>query len=133
MLAAGDDSDMVVAYFAARNSLPRRAAWQWFRWVTGLRLRDFVSGFRLYNRAAMQVASSADATLLDYQDIGTLLLMRREGIRITEVALAMHTPKIDRSKIFRSWANALRYMAVSSLLSIAHGRHASAAREVTKT
>ena len=132
LLAAGDDSDMVVAYFAARSSLPRRAAWQWFRWVTGLRLRDFVSGFRLYNRAAMQVASSADATLLDYQDIGTLLLMRREGIRITEVALAMHTPKIDRSKIFRSWANALRYMAVSSLLSIAHGRHASAAREVTK-
>ena len=98
-----------------------------------LRLRDFVSGFRLYNRAAMQVASSADATLLDYQDIGTLLLMRREGIRITEVALAMHTPKIDRSKIFRSWANALRYMAVSSLLSIAHGRHANATREVAKT
>ncbi|MBS0494711.1 MAG: glycosyl transferase family 1, partial [Proteobacteria bacterium] len=105
-------------------SLPRRAAWQWLRWLTGLGLRDFVSGFRLYNRAAMQAATSAEATLLDYQDIGTLLLMRRRGLRISEVALAMHTPKTDRSKIFRSWANAVRYVVTSSLLSIAHGRQA---------
>lgn len=122
LLATRGQADMAVAYFAASNSLPRRAAWQWFRWVTGLGLRDFVSGFRLYNRAAMQVAASAEATLLDYQDIGTLLLVRREGLRIREVTLAMHTPRVDRSKIFRSWANAVRYIAVSSLLSIAHGR-----------
>lgn len=129
LLAACGEADMAVAYFADRHSLPRRAAWQWFRWVTGLGLRDFVSGFRLYHRAAMEVAASAEATLLDYQDIGTLLLMRREGKRIKEVALEMYTPKLDRSQIFRSWANAVRYMAVSSLLSIAHaarnhsGRH----------
>ncbi len=125
LLAAGDQADMAVAYFSAHNSLPRRAAWQWFRWVTGLGLRDFVSGFRLYNRAAMEVAASAEATLLDYQDIGTLLLMRRQGLRITEVALSMHTPKVDRSKIFRSWANAVRYVAVSSLLSLAHRRRSA--------
>lgn len=129
LLATRGQADMAVAYFAARNSLPRRAAWQWFRWVTGLGLRDFVSGFRLYNRAAMEVAASAEATLLDYQDIGTLLLMRRQGLRIMEVALSIHTPKMDRSKIFRSWANAVRYMAVSSLLSIAHGRGARAATQ----
>ncbi|EER61952.1 glycosyl transferase group 1 [Acidovorax delafieldii 2AN] len=133
LLATGSQADMTVAYFASSNSLPRRAAWQWFRWLTGLGLRDFVSGFRLYNRTAMQVAASAEATLLDYQDIGTLLLMRREGKRIAEVPLAMHTSKIDRSKIFRSWANALRYMAVSSLLSIAHGRCASAATDIAKS
>lgn len=120
LLAARGDADMALAYFATHNSLPRRAAWQWFRWVTGLGLRDFVSGFRLYSRAAMEVAALAEATLLDYQDIGTLLLMRRQGLRITEVALSMHTPKVDRSKIFRSWANAVRYVAVSSLLSVAH-------------
>lgn len=122
LIAARQQTDMAVAYFASRNSLPRRAAWQWFRWVTGLGLRDFVSGFRLYNRAAMRVAASSEATLLDYQDIGTLLLMRRQRLRITEVALSMHTPKVDRTKIFRSWANALRYVAMSSLLSIAHAR-----------
>jgi glycosyltransferase involved in cell wall biosynthesis len=122
LLAARGQADMGVAYFAAHDSLPRRAAWQWFRWITGLGLRDFVSVFRLYNRAAMEVAASIDATLLDYQDIGTLLLIRRQGLRITEVALAMHTPKVDKARIFRSWAYALRYVAVSSLLSIAHVR-----------
>ncbi|PIF93512.1 glycosyltransferase involved in cell wall biosynthesis [Acidovorax sp. 62] len=133
LLAAGNQADMAVAYFASSNSLPRRAAWQWFRWLTGLGLRDFVSGFRLYNRAAMQVAASAEATLLDYQDIGTLLLMRREGRRIAEVPLAMHTSRIDRSKIFRSWANAARYMVVSTLLSIAHVRPEPRNRDTAKT
>jgi hypothetical protein len=80
----------------------------------------------------MEVAASAEATLLDYQDIGTLLLMRRQGLHITEVALSMHTSKVDRSKIFRSWVNAVRYIAVSSLLSIAHGRRTGATAEDTK-
>ena len=129
LLDASGRADITVAYFAASNSWPRRAAWQWFRWVTGLGLRDFVSGFRFYNHAAMQVAASTEATLLDHQDIGTLLLMKREGKRIVEVPLAMLTPKIDRSKIFRSWAYALRYVVASTLLSIAHGRGKN---EVTK-
>ena len=128
LLAARGQANMAVAYFAARDSLPRRAAWQWFRWVTGLDLRDFVSGFRLYDRAAMEVAASAEATLLDYQDIGTLLLMRRQGLHMAEVALSMHTPRVDRSRIFRSWANAVRYVAVSSLMGIAHGRSAATER-----
>lgn len=122
LLYASAKTDIAVAYFAARSSWSRRAAWQWFRWVTGLGLHDFVSGFRLYNHAAMQVAASVEATLLDYQDIGTLLLMKRQGKRIAEVPLTMVTQKTDRSKIFRSWASAMRYMVVSTLLGIAHGR-----------
>ena len=125
LVDASGRADITVAYFAASNSWPRRAAWQWFRWVTGLGLRDFVSGFRFYNHAAMQVAASTEATLLDHQDIGTLLLMKREGQRIAEVPLAMLTPKIDRSKIFRSWAYAVRYMIASTLLIVAHGRRAN--------
>ena len=122
LLSARGKADVVVAYFAQRNSLARGIAWQWFRWLTRLGLRDFVSGFRLYNRRALEVAASTEATLLDYQDIGTLLLMRREGLHIAEVPLPLHTPKSDRSRIFRSWTNAVRYMAVSSLLSIAHAK-----------
>jgi hypothetical protein len=123
LLSADSQADVAVAYFATHDSFLRRAAWQWFRWVTGLVLRDFVSGFRIYNRAAMQIAASVEATLLDHQDIGTLLLMRREGKRIAEVPLAMHTAKIDRSQIFRSWTYAARYVIISTLLSIAHRRH----------
>ncbi|EPD46127.1 MULTISPECIES: glycosyltransferase [Delftia] len=122
LLSAQGSADLVVGYFEARHSHVRRLAWQWFRWVTGFPLRDFVSGFRVYNRNAMRVAASADATLLDYQDIGTLLLMRRAQLRIAEAALPLHTAKPDRSKMFQSWAHALRYVAVSTLLGVAHLR-----------
>ena len=125
LVDASGRADITVAYFAASNSWPRRAAWQWFRWLSGLGLRDFVSGFRLYNYSAMQIAASTEATLLDHQDIGTLLMMKREGKRIAEVPLEMLTPKIDRSKIFRSWAYAVRYMIASTLLSVANGRRAN--------
>jgi len=119
------EGDVVVSFFPARMSWIRRLAWQWFRWITGFALQDFVSGFRLYNRRSLEVATSTEATLLDYQDIGTLLLIRRRGLRVAEVALSMHTLKVDKSKIFQSWANAVRYIAVSSLLSIAHWRSKS--------
>ena len=120
LLEAGSNTDMAIAYFERSNSLPRRFAWQWLRWLSGLGLRDFVSGFRFYNRSAMQVAASAEATLLDYQDIGTLLLMRQRGVCLVEVALPLQTHKEDRSGVFRSWGNAVRYVAVSTLMSIAH-------------
>lgn len=123
LLAARRTSDVAVAYFAQPNSFQRRAAWRWFRMLTGLGLQDFVSGFRVYNRLAMEVAASTEATLLDYQDLGTLLLMRRQGLCIAEVPLSIQTAMVDRSKIFSSWANAARYFAVSSLLGFAHGRH----------
>ncbi|MBD9584322.1 glycosyltransferase [Delftia sp. DLF01] len=119
-LEARHQADMVIAHFKIPESFIRRMTWNWFRWLTGFWHADFVSGFRIYNRRAMEVAASAEATLLDYQDLGTLLLIRRKGLRIMEVSLSMHTPKLDRSKIFLSWANALRYVVFTSLLSVAH-------------
>ncbi len=122
LLISHKDADLVLGFFPEKHSRVRLFAWQWFRWVTGFPLRDFVSGFCLYRRAALRVAASADATLLDYQDIGMLLLMRSAALRIAEVELSMHTAKVDRSKMFQSWRNAWRYAAVSALLCIAHGR-----------
>lgn len=122
LLSGSNQADMTVAYFATNNSRVRSATWQWFRWLTGLEMRDFVSGLRFYNRSALEVAASGEASLLDYQDIGTLLLMRRQGLQVIEKPLPMRSPRVDRSKIFRSWANAARYVFVSSLLSVAHSR-----------
>lgn len=114
-----DNPDITVAYFRGNHSLLRRAAWQWYRMITGLQLRDFVSSYRLYTPAAIEVATSTEATLLDYQDVGTLMLMRRNGLKIREIELTMKTPKQDNSGIFRSWAQAMRYMLVSTLLGLA--------------
>ena len=115
-------ADLSVAYFSSKHSLTRRLAWQWYRLLTGLKLRDFVSSFRVYRGQAIDVAISTEATLLDYQDVGTLMLMKRRDLQITEVELQMHTPKIDQSGIFRSWMQAGRYMVVSSLMGLAYRR-----------
>lgn len=116
------DADVVVAYFSSKHSFIRRLAWQWYRMLTGLKLRDFVSSYRVYRRSAIDVVISTEATLLDYQDVGTLMLMHRRGQSIKEVELKMHTPKEDKSSFFRSWAQATRYMVVSSLLGLAYRR-----------
>ncbi|MPM15122.1 Undecaprenyl-phosphate mannosyltransferase [bioreactor metagenome] len=120
--ALNPHADLSVAYFASEHSIVRRFAWQWYRLLTGFKLRDFVSGFRVYRRNAIAVAISSEATLLDYQDVGTYLLMRKHGLQIMEVPLRMVTAKEDSSSIFRSWGKAIRYFAVSTLMALAHGR-----------
>lgn len=120
LVSAGIQHDMTMAYFPVPVSLWRRAAWFWFRRLTGLAIRDFASGLRFYNRLAMETVTSADATLLDYQDVGTLILLKRRGQRIGEVVLDAHTNRTNRSQIFRSWIIAVRYVTTTTLLGIAH-------------
>ncbi len=127
------NADLSVAYFPAKHSLVRRMAWQWYRLLTGFTLQDFVSGFRVYRRKAIAVAVSTEATLLDYQDVGTYLLMRKNGLQIKEVPLQMLTAKEDNSSIFRSWGKAIRYFAVSTLMALAHGRKQSASAPSSTT
>ena len=122
LLSASTKADVVTVYLPEHTSWLRSAAWKWFRLLTRLPLKDFVSGFRLYNTAALQTAATAEATLLDYQDIGTLLLFQRRGLQIAEIELPNSSQQVNKSRIFRSWANAIRYFAVSTLLSVAHWR-----------
>ena len=121
------DASLTVAYFPNQHSLIRRLAWQWYRMLTGFKFQDFVTGFRVYRQAAIDVAISSEATLLDYQDVGTYLLMRDRGLQIKEVELRLTTVQTDNSSIFRSWGKAVRYFVTSSLLCLAHGRSKSRA------
>jgi glycosyltransferase involved in cell wall biosynthesis len=89
LLAASARADVVIGAFPQRASRLRRIAWNWFRLLTGLSLTDLTSGFRCYSSAAMEVLASGEATLLDYQDVGTLLLLRKAGLRIIEVPVTM--------------------------------------------
>jgi hypothetical protein len=71
--------------------------------LTGLRFDDLTSGFRYYGPRACSLLASEDATLLDYQDIGVLLLLRRANLRISEVSVLMNPRKSGASRIFFSW------------------------------
>jgi hypothetical protein len=122
LLAASAQADMVIGAFPQRASRLRRIAWTWFRMLTGLSLTDLTSGFRCYRRPAMEVLASGEATLLDYQDVGTLLLLRKAGLRIIEVPVTMKDRVDGISRIFNSWLSVGRYMAVTTLLCLSRWR-----------
>jgi len=122
LLAARHQADLVIGAFPERASRMRQWAWQWFRQLAGFDLRDLTSGFRLYNRAAMRTLASHEATLLDWQDLGALLLARQHGLRIQEVPVTMNLRSDGKSRIFHSWFSVARYMGATTLLCLARWR-----------
>jgi glycosyltransferase involved in cell wall biosynthesis len=119
LLASARDADVVIASCPSRGSRMRHIAWAYFRFLTGFELDDLTSGFRYYNARACRLLAMDEATLLDYQDIGVLLLLRHAHLRIAEIPVAMSPRKHGASRVFRSWWTVARYMAETSLLCLA--------------
>jgi glycosyltransferase involved in cell wall biosynthesis len=123
LLAASQHSDVVIGACPERGSAARRLAWAWFRRLTGFGLEDLTSGFRYYSRPAAKLLAGKEATLLDYQDIGVLILLRASGLSIREVPVTMNLRQVGKSRIFHSWIAVCRYMAETSLLCLARWGH----------
>jgi len=117
-VAAGD-ANVVIAACPSRGSRLRQLAWRYFRFITGFNLDDLTSGFRYYDARACRLLSLEDATLLDYQDIGVLLLLRRAGFKISEIPVAMNPRRSGASRVFFSWGTVAWYMIETSLLCLA--------------
>jgi len=115
-----DTADLVIGAFPERGSAARQIAWMLFRRLTGLSLGDLTSGFRGYNARAIELLAGEEATLLDYQDIGVLLLARSAKLRIAEVPVQMRIRTTGPSRIFSSWWVVAKYMFETILLCLAH-------------
>jgi glycosyltransferase involved in cell wall biosynthesis len=119
LIAAARGADVVIAACPSRGSAMRQIAWRYFRFLTGFDVDDLTSGFRYYNERACRLLAGEEATLLDYQDIGVLLLLRHARLRIAEISVAMNPRKHGASRVFSSWWTVARYMAETSLLCLA--------------
>jgi hypothetical protein len=113
------EADVVIGACPPRVSWARRLAWGYFRALSGIGLEDLTSGFRAYNRAAIDRLALPDAALLDYQDVGVLLILRHQGLRIREVPVTMRERNNGKSRVFNSWLTVIRYMLRTSLLILA--------------
>lgn len=109
-------ADVVIGAFPQRGSQARKIAWSFFRRLTGLSCEDLTSGLRAYNAAAMRMLASPKATILDYQDLGVLLLLRKSGFTIMEVPVIMRQRAAGKSKIFDNWFTVARYMVQTFIL-----------------
>ena len=114
------EADVVIGAYPERGSPARRLAWAFFRKLTGFEFADLTSGFRAYNRRAIELLSDEEATLLDYQDIGVLLLLRQAGLRIVEVPVSMQLRANGISRVFCSWWAVFRYLLETGVLCLAH-------------
>jgi hypothetical protein len=113
-------ADVVIGSCTNRGSTARKIAWTMFRWITDLDIQDLTSGFRAYDYAAVTLLSSREATLLEYQDVGVLMLLMQSGLRIREIEVTMQARKAGKSKIFSSWFKVAEYMVMTLILCSSH-------------
>jgi hypothetical protein len=111
---------MVIGSCTERGSHARKIAWRFFRGMTGLEIEDLTSGFRAYDLPAMTILASGKATLLEYQDIGVLLLLVHSGLRIQEVQVPMQLRLSGSSKIFSSWFKVAEYLLLNLIFCTSH-------------
>jgi glycosyltransferase involved in cell wall biosynthesis len=116
MLNTSEPPNVVVGACPSRGSRGRKIAWRFFRRLGGFSVQDLTSGYRAYDQAAMWVVSSRAATLLEYQDVGVLLLLMERGLRIQEVKVQMAARAHGKSRIFQSWLRVFYYLLYSLLL-----------------
>lgn len=120
--ANGKGVDVVIGACPERGSTLRRGAWSYFRKLTGVAVEDITSGFRLYNREAIRLLTKKKATLLDYQDVGVLLLFQDARLRVVETTVKMSARSSGISHIYYSWFAVAYYMLFTTVLSLAKGK-----------
>lgn len=111
------EADVTIGSCTRRGSALRKIAWLIMKRVSGLRLEDLTSGFRVYDRRAIRRLARWQATLLEYQDVGVLAMLQAAGIRIKDVEVSMLPRRSGISRVFYSWTSVIYYMSYTLLLS----------------
>jgi glycosyltransferase involved in cell wall biosynthesis len=112
-------ANVVIGTCSERLSKAKRLAARYFRFITGIAVQDFTSGLRVYDRRAIRTLASREASLLDYQDLGVLMLLRKKGITLREVPTRMSPRRSGGSRVFSSWRMVARYMLHTTVLCFA--------------
>jgi glycosyltransferase involved in cell wall biosynthesis len=109
-------ADVTIGACTQRGSVLRKIAWALMKKVSGLSLQDLTSGFRVYDRIAIQRLATWQATLLQYQDVGVLVMLQASGLRIRDVEVRM-LPRLNGiSRVFYSWTSVFYYMSYTLML-----------------
>jgi glycosyltransferase involved in cell wall biosynthesis len=122
----GGDADVVIGSYPERGSRARKLSWAFFRRFNMLDLQDLTSGLRAYNHSAISVLACDETSLLDYQDIGVLLHLKTQGLRIAEAPVIMNPRLAGHSRVFSSWWTVGRYLALTMVLSLSKRKRVAA-------
>ena len=110
--------DVAIGSCTVRGSRARHLAWWFFRRLSGLKLEDLTSGLKVFGGTAARHLVKADATIFDYQDLGVMLYLLQNKMRIVECEVSMSPRNDGKSRIFCSWLMVIKYMMQTLLLCI---------------
>lgn len=111
-------ANFTIGTYPQRASQSRQLAWWILKKLSGLQHADITSGFRAYDQKAATLLASAPASMLDYQDVGVLVLLKSADLIGAEVSVKMRSRASGKSKVFESWVKVFIYMAYSTVLSL---------------
>lgn len=117
-----DNCDVAIGSCVGRGTTLRHIAWALFRKLSGLKIKDLTSGFRAYNRKSYAILTGSKASLIDYQDLGILLLLHNAGMKMSEISVTINERLNDKSRIFNSWNKVAEYMVLTTILVLCHKR-----------
>jgi len=103
-------ANVIIASDIERGDMNRQLAWSFFKWLAGFNINDLTSGYRLYDHQALAVVASKEATLLEYQDVGVLLLLAKHYFKVIEIETSMSSRSMGVSRIFKSWLHITYYL-----------------------
>lgn len=111
-------ADVSIGACVSRGSQLRRIAWVFLKLISDLTMEDITSGFRAYNESAVRLLATREATLLEYQDIGVLAKLKRNGLKISEVQVDMRPRTMGHSRVYSSWMIVAYYMLQATILGL---------------
>lgn len=109
---------VIIGNDVSRGSVGRKMAWTFFRWLTALPCADLTSGYRVYDQSALDIVLCRKATLCEYQDVGILMLLKKNGVAFQEVAITMRPRKNGGSRVFSSWGKVATYLMKTVVVSL---------------
>lgn len=109
---------VVIGSDVSRGSRARKLAWAVFRRLTALPCADLTSGYRVYGRKALDLVLSRKATLCEYQDVGILMLLKRNGFALHEVEIDMRPRQSGGSRVFSNWGRVAVYLLKTMVIAI---------------
>lgn len=115
---ASGEADVTIGAFLERGSGPRKLAWRVLRALSALAVEDITSGYRAYNKRALESLIGPQGSLLDFQDVGVLLLLQAQEMRVKSVPITMVERLRGDSKIFSNGLKIAAFLAVAFALSI---------------
>jgi len=111
-----EEVDVIIGSCPGRGSFARKTAWWIFRKLSGVKLEDLTSGLKAYNKQAACHLVKADATIFDYQDLGVILYLLKNKMKIREKDVAMCPRRDGKSRVFNSWLLVVKYMIQTIIL-----------------